>query len=85
MGIEIFRHESGATETWLVVNDDGPVTYVTENTGWRMARRGMERTESSMTAKEAKERWSSYTENFDEALAIVSRKHTKGGEGDATM
>ena len=39
MGIEIFRHESGATETWLVVNDDGPVTYVTENTGWRMATR----------------------------------------------
>ena len=38
-----------------------------------------------MTAKEAKERWSSYTENFDEALAILSRKHTKGGEGDATM
>ena len=84
MGIEIFRRESSATETWLVVNDDGSVTYVAENTGWRMARRGMERKESSMTAKEAKERWSSYAEKIDEALAILAREHTEGGEGEAT-
>ena len=84
MGIVIFSSESGATETWLVVNDDGSVTFVTENTGWRMARRGMERKESSMTAEEAKERWSSYAEKIDEALAIFTRKHTKGGEGEPT-
>ena len=28
MGIEIFRRESGATEMWLVVNDDESATYV---------------------------------------------------------
>ena len=37
-----------------------------------------------MTEKEANERWSSYTENIDETLAILARKHTEGGEGDAT-
>jgi len=75
MGIEIFSSESGARETWLVVNDDGSVTYVTENAGWRMARRGMERKESSMTAEEAKKRWSSYADKIDEALATLAKKH----------
>ena len=84
VGTVIFSSESGATETWLVVNDDGSVTFVTENSGWRMARRGMERKESSMTAEEAKERWPSYAEKIDAALTILARKHTKGGEGDAT-
>ena len=40
MGIERFRRESCATETWSVVNDDQSATYLTENAGWRMARRG---------------------------------------------
>ena len=84
MGIEIFRRESGATETWLVVNDDESATYVTENISWRMARRGMERQESSMTAEDAKERWSSYGEKIDAALTILTKKDTKGGEGEST-
>ena len=75
MGIEIFRTESGAKETWLVVNDDRSVTYVTENAGWRMARRGMERKESSMTAEEAKKRWSSYADKIDEALATLTKSN----------
>ena len=73
MGIKIFSTESGAVETWLVVNDDGSVTYVTENAGWRMARRGMERKEISMTAQEAKKRWSSYADKIDKALAALGK------------
>ena len=80
MGIEIFRTESGALETWLDVNDDGSVTYVTENAGWRMARRGMERKESSMTAEEAKKRWPSYADRIEEALATLG-KHVSDERG----
>ena len=64
MGIEIFSTENGARETWLFVNDDGSVSYVTENAGWSMARRGIERNESSMTAEQAKEGWPSNAAYF---------------------
>lgn len=56
MPVTIFQFESGNTESWLTVNDDGTVTYVSENAGWRMARRGMERSEATMSAEEAKAR-----------------------------
>ena len=79
IGIEIFRRKSGATDTWLVINDDDSATHVTENSGWRTDRRGMEKKESSMTVKEAKQRWSSYAEHIDEVLATFARKHANGG------
>lgn len=72
MAVTIFQFESGNTESWLTVNDDGTVTYVSENAGWRMARRGMERSESTMSAEDAKERWQSYASDIDKALKEIA-------------
>jgi hypothetical protein len=60
MPITIFHGESGSTESWLDVNDDGTVNYHTENSAWRMARRGNESSDSNMTPEQAKELWPSY-------------------------
>ncbi|MDX8432844.1 hypothetical protein RFN25_05275 [Mesorhizobium abyssinicae] len=72
MPVTIFQFESGNTEWWLTVNDDGTVTYVSENAGWRMARRGMERSESTMSAEEAKARWFTYASDIDKALQQIA-------------
>jgi hypothetical protein len=74
MSVEIFHTESGSTETWLVANDDGTVTYHQENSGWTMMRRGAEGSDSKMTAIEAKARWTSYAADIDVALATLSAK-----------
>ncbi|BCG85132.1 hypothetical protein MesoLj113c_12420 [Mesorhizobium sp. 113-3-9] len=80
MPVTIFQFESGNTESWLTVNDDGTVTYVSENAGWRMARRGMERSESTMSAEEAKERWHTYASDIDKALQEIAA--TKAGHSN---
>jgi hypothetical protein len=73
MPITIFHRESGSTESWLDVNDDGTVTYHTENSGWRMARRGNESSDSNMTPEQAKERWPSCASKIDDALDTLRR------------
>ncbi len=47
-----------------------------------MARRGMEASNSTMTAEEAKRIWSSYAEHIEKALAQIAAGATK--EGTAT-
>jgi hypothetical protein len=60
MSVMIFHTDSGSTETWLQVNDDGTVTYHEENSGVRMMRRGIEPRNRIMTGEEAKADWTSY-------------------------
>ena len=69
MSKEIFRHESGATESWLVVNADGTLTYHEENAGWRMMRSGMEVHDKQFTPEEAKAKWPSYADKIGAVLA----------------
>jgi hypothetical protein len=68
MPITIFYRESGSTDSWLDVNDDDTVTYHTANSGWRMARRGNESSDSNMTPEQAKELWPSYASKIHDAL-----------------
>ncbi len=73
MPTTIFHTESGNTESWLEVNDDGTITYHKENAGWRMAHRGIDASEKIITAEEAKKRWPTYANAINEALAVVDK------------
>lgn len=70
----IYQFESGNTETWIVVNDDGTVTYHKENAGWRMSRRGAEERERVLSADEAKARWPDRAKDIDAAIAELKAK-----------
>jgi hypothetical protein len=74
MPINIFHIDSGSTETWLQVNDDGTVLYREENSGLRMLRRGVEPRERVMTVEEAKLDWDSYASDIVAAAAAISSK-----------
>ena len=74
MSIEIFHTESGNTEAWLQVNDDGTVTYHSENSGWTMMRRGIEGSDRKMSAEQAKQAWRGYAAEIDKALATIAAK-----------
>ena len=76
MSIMIFHTDSGSTETWLQVNDDGTVTYHEENSGVRMMRRGIEPRNRIMTGEEAKADWTSYAGDIAKALAAMAVKRT---------
>jgi hypothetical protein len=49
--------ETGSTEVWLVVNDDGTVTRHIENAGWAAYKSGVMPREETLPAAEAKEQW----------------------------
>lgn len=68
MPTTIFCHESGNTETRLVVNDDDTVTYHEENAGWKMVRKGAQSKQQTMSADEAKEQWPRYANEIDAAV-----------------
>lgn len=72
MPVTIFHTESGNTEAWLEVCDDGRVWHHRENSGWTMARRGQEPKDHYYTPEEAKERWARYADKIDAALAQLS-------------
>ena len=72
MTFTIFHTESNSVEVWLLVNDDGTVTYHIENSGWSMARSGPLPREENMTAQAAKVRWSSYADKIDAALVQIA-------------
>jgi hypothetical protein len=72
MAITIFHTENGSTEEWLIVNDDGTVTYEKENSGWVMAREGINNRVRTMTADEAKKEWTSYASEINKALAKIN-------------
>jgi hypothetical protein len=74
MSVTIFHTDSGSTETWLRVNDDGTVTYHEENTGLRMARRGIEARNRVMTGAEAKADWTSFASEIAQALAAIAAR-----------
>jgi len=74
MPINIFHIDSGSTETWLQVNDDGTVLYCEENSGRRMLRRGIEHRERVMTVDEAKLDWNFYAGDIVAASAAISSK-----------
>ena len=74
MPINIFHIDSGSTETWLQVNDDGTVLYCEENSGRRMLRRGIEPRKRVMTVEEAKQDWDSYATDIVAAAAAISSK-----------
>lgn len=69
MPTTIFHTESGSTETWLTVNDDDTVIYHKENSGWTMARKGARPHEETMSVEQAKQRWQSYADDIDIAVA----------------
>jgi len=74
MSVMIFHTDSGSTETWLQVNDDGTVTYYEENSGLRMMRRGIEHRHRVMTGEEAKADWTFYAGDIAQALAEIALK-----------
>lgn len=67
MPITIFRKESNSVEEWLVVNDDGSLTYHFESSGWAM-KGGLHPVDKSITPTAAKERWPAYASAIDSAL-----------------
>jgi hypothetical protein len=73
MPITIHHRENNSSEIWIIVNDDGTVTYEIENSGWA-AQGGVNNRRQSMTADEAKEKFPSHAENIDLALAEIARK-----------
>jgi len=74
MPITIFHTESGATEKWLEVNDDGTATYYERAFALRKLFGGMEPYKRNMTAAEAKSDWISYADDISEAsLTVASR------------
>ena len=75
MPISIFHTDSGSTETWLEVNDDGSVTYYEENSGVRMLRRGIQPRNRVMTGEEAKADWACYASDIAQALAAIGSKN----------
>jgi hypothetical protein len=74
MPITIFHTDSGSTETWLQVNDDGTATYYEENSGVRMSRRGIQPRNRVMTGEEAIADWTSYASDIARALAALASK-----------
>jgi len=74
MSVTIYHFESGNTEKWIDVNDDGTVTYHTENAGWTAMRRGVGGNDETMSAEEAKKRWPQHAEEIDKALNKLGRK-----------
>lgn len=72
MTFSIFHTENNSVEEWLQVNDDGTVTHRIENSGWPMARFGLQSRENNMTAEEAKVRWPSFAEMIDGALVQLA-------------
>lgn len=64
----IFHTESGSTDEWLEVNDDGSLTHHVENAGWKMIRKGIGGSDKHYTAEEAKAKWPHYASKIDEAL-----------------
>ncbi|HUO82195.1 MAG TPA: hypothetical protein VM616_04985 [Gammaproteobacteria bacterium] len=69
----IYQFESGNTETWIVVNDDGTVTRNVENAGWTASRRGAEAQEETLSAEEAKRKWG-HEKEIDAAIAELGKK-----------
>ena len=74
MSITIFHTDSGSTETWLQVNDDGSVTYHEENSGSKMSCREIEPGNRVMTGEEAKADWASYANEIAQAVAAIASK-----------
>jgi hypothetical protein len=78
MTIRIFWTQRNGRESWLVVNDDGTVTYHVKNFGWRMRRDGLGDRNRLMSAREAKLSWPSYAKAIDKAVARRTRtRHNK--------
>jgi hypothetical protein len=64
---EIFRFESGSSETWLTANADGTLTDTRENSGWRCLHRGIEPDECVISPAEAIRRWPQHAEAIQAA------------------
>jgi len=69
MAIRIFWTQRNGRESWLVVNNDGTVTYHIKNFGWRMRRDGLGDRNRIMGARKAKLGWPSYAKAIDKAVA----------------
>ena len=72
MPITIFHTNSGSTEKWLEVNDDGTVTYYERMFAVGEFPTGMEPRKRSMTSEEAKSDWNCYADDIDEASAKIA-------------
>lgn len=79
MAIRIFRTQRNLRESWLAVNDDGTVSYHLRNFGSRLMRDGAEERSRTMSASEAKSRWSFYSKSIDLAVAEVSACRLRAG------
>jgi len=72
MPITIFHTETGNTEKWLEVNDDGTVSYYERPFGLRTLFGGMEPRRRNMTAEEAKSDWTFYANDIDAASLTMA-------------
>jgi len=74
MGEKIFERETSTQESWLMMTDDGTLTYHTSPSGWALSRKGPRHGARVPSVDEAKARWPQYASEIDAALAKV-----KGG------
>jgi hypothetical protein len=74
MPVTIFHRERSSDEEWLEVNDDGTVCHHTENSGWRMTRKGLDKHDDVMSPDRAKALWPQYAADIDRALAQLAAK-----------
>jgi hypothetical protein len=72
MPITIFHTETGSTEKWLEVNDDGTVSYYERLFDLRTLLGEIEPRQRNMTVEEAKSDWAFYANDIDEATSTMA-------------
>jgi hypothetical protein len=68
----IYRLQTGSTEEWIVVNDDGTVTHHIQNAPWVADTSGVMHREETLPADQAKDKWG-HSEAIDRALKELRR------------
>lgn len=67
----IFNEENGSGESSLYMKADGSFEYFSENSSWKMARKGLNTVRQSLTADEAADRFPAHAEAIKDAVAGV--------------
>ena len=73
MPVTIFRTETNARETSLIVDDDETVTYHIENSGWPMMKSGINERRRQLSVNQAIAEWPSYANDIAKALNTIRK------------
>jgi len=68
----IYRLQTGSTEEWIVVNNDGTVTHHIQDAPWGAHKSGKTHRAETLPADQAKDKWG-HSEEIDKALQELRR------------